>query len=200
MVDNVSDQISDAYFKNLDTFIEGVNNSPQTKTLNALEGTTFVNNPVIPLLNKISKFSSNKDVNVEDLLQDIYNSYNSQETNADFQLSDSQLSSLKQILEDFKIAESFIYGASVKTTDGTPVGHNKYVNEFVKNHSDVFSKTEELPEIEEGDANMLLGEISAYRREINSWINKHDQNTGQREIKFIKANQALTKSIKQFLI
>lgn len=45
---------------------------------------------------------------------------------------------------------------------------------------------------------MLLGEISAYRREINSWINKHDQNTGQREIKFIKANQALTKSIKQF--
>ena len=198
LVNNVSDQMSDSYFENLDTFIEGVNNSPQTKTLNALEGTTFVNNPVIPLLNKISKFSSNNDVNVEDLLQDIYNSYNSQETNADFQLSDSQLSSLKQILEDFKTAESFIYGASVRTTDGTPVGHNKYVNEFVKNHSDVFSKTEELPEIEEGDANMLLGEISAYRREINSWINKHDQNTGQREIKFIKANQALTKSTKQF--
>ena len=198
LVNNVSDQMSDSYFENLDTFIKGVNNSPQTKTLNALEGTTFVNNPVIPLLNKISKFSSNNDVNVEDLLQDIYNSYNSQETNADFQLSDSQLSSLKQILEDFKTAESFIYGASVRTTDGTPVGHNKYVNEFVKNHSDVFSKTEELPEIEEGDANMLLGEISAYRREINSWINKHDQNTGQREIKFIKANQALTKSTKQF--
>ena len=198
IVNSVSDQMSDSYFKNLDTFIEGVNNSPQTKTLNALEGTTFVNNPVIPLLNKISKFSSNNDVNVEDLLQDIYNSYNSQETNADFQLSDSQLSSLKQILEDFKTAESFIYGASVRTTDGTPVGHNKYVNEFVKNHSDVFGKTEELPEIEERDANMLLGEISAYRREINSWINKHDQNTGQREIKFIKANQALTKSTKQF--
>lgn len=198
IVNSVSDQMSDSYFKNLDTFIEGVNNSPQTKTLNALEGTTFVNNPVIPLLNKISKFSSNNNVNVEDLLQDIYNSYNSQETNADFQLSDSQLSSLKQILEDFKTAESFIYGASVRTTDGTPVGHNKYVNEFVKNHSDVFSNTEELPEIKEEDANMLLGEISAYRREINSWINKHDQNTGQREIKFIKANQALTKSIRTF--
>lgn len=198
IVNNVSDQISDSYFRSLDTFIEGVNNSPQTKALNALEGTTFVNNPVIPLLNKISKFSSNSDVNVEDLLQDIYNSYNSQETNADFQLSDSQLSSLKQILEDFKTAESFIYGASVRTTDGTPVGHNKYVNEFVKNHSDVFSKAEELPEIKEEDANMLLGEISAYRREINSWINKHDQNTGQREIKFIKANQALTKTIRQF--
>lgn len=198
LVNNVSDQMSNSYFKNLDTFIEGVNNSPQTKTLNALEGTTFVNNPVIPLFNKISKFSSNNNVNVEDLLQDIYNSYNSQETNADFQLSDSQLSSLKQILEDFKTAESFIYGASVRTTDGTPVGHNKYVNEFVKNHSDVFSNTEELPEIKEEDANMLLGEVSAYRREINSWINKHDQNTGQREIKFIKANQALTKSIRTF--
>lgn len=198
MVNEVSDQMSDSYFKNLDTFVEGVNNSPQTKTLNALEGTTFVNNPVIPLLNKISKFSPNSSVNVEDLLQDIYNSYNSQETNADFQLSDSQLSSLKQILKDFKTAESFIYGASVRITDGTPIGHNKYVNEFVKNHSDVFGKAEELPEIKEEDANMLLGEISAYRREINSWINKHDQNTGQREIKFIKANQALTKSIRTF--
>lgn len=198
MVNEVSDQISDSYFKNLDTFVEGVNNSPQIKTLNTLEGTVFANNPVIPLLNKISKFSSNNDVNIEDLLQDIYNIYNSQETNADFQLSDSQLSSLKQILDDFKTAESFIYGASVRTTDGTPVGHNKYVNEFVKNHTDVFSNTEELPEIKEEDANMLLGEISAYRREINSWINKHDQNTGQREIKFIKANQALTKSVRTF--
>lgn len=198
MISEVSDQMSDSYFKNLDTFIEGVNNSPQTKTLNTLEGVTFVNNPVIPLLNKISKFSSNSNVNVEDLLQDIYNTYNSQETNADFQLSDSQLSSLKQILEDFKTAESFIYGASVRDTDGTPVGHNKSINEFVKNHSDIFGKTEELPEIQENDANMLLGEISAYRKEINSWINKHEQNTGQREIKFIKANQALTKTIRQF--
>lgn len=198
LVSALSDQMSDSYFKNLDTFIERVNNSPQTKTLNTLEGATFVNNPVIPLLNKISKFSSNSNVNVEDLLQDIYNTYNSQETNADFQLSDSQLSSLKQVLEDFKTAESFIYGASVRDTDGTPVGHNKSINEFVKNHSDVFGKTEELPEIKENDANMLLGEISAYRREINSWINKHDQNTGQREIKFIKANQALTKTTRQF--
>lgn len=198
MVEEVSNQMSDSYFKNLDTFIEGVNNSPQTKTLNTLEGATFVNNPVIPLLNKISKFSSNSNVNVEDLLQDIYNTYNSQETNADFQLSDSQLSSLKQILEDFKTAESFIYGASVRDTDGTPVGHNKSINEFVKNHSDIFGKTEKLPEIKENDANMLLGEISAYRKEINSWINKHEQNTGQREIKFIKANQALTKVIRQF--
>lgn len=198
MVSEVSDQMSDSYFRNLDTFVEGVNNSPQTKTLNTLEGVTFVNNPVVPLLNKISKFSSNTNVNVEDLLQDIYNTYNSQETNADFQLSDSQLSSLKQILEDFKTAESFIYGASVRDTDGTPIGHNKSINEFVKNHSDVFGKTEELPEIKENDANMLLGEISAYRKEINSWINKHEQNTGQREIKFIKANQALSKTTKQF--
>lgn len=198
LVSSISDQMSDSYFKNLDTFIKGVNDSPQTKTLNTLEGTTFINNPVIPLLNKISKFSSKSDINVEDLLQDIYSAYNSQETNADFQLSDSQLSGLKSILKDFETAEAFIYGASIKTTNGTPVGHNKSINEFVKNHKDVFSKFEELPEISEGDANMLLGEIATYKREINSWINKHEQNTGQREIKFIKADQALTKTIRTF--
>ena len=95
------------------------------------------------MIKKIDEFKLKYSIqSVEDLLQDIYNSYNSQKTNADFQLSDSQLSSLKQILKDFKTAEAFIYGASVRTTDGTPIGHNKYVNEFVKNHSDVFSKAE----------------------------------------------------------
>lgn len=194
----ITNQISGEYLKNLDTFIEGVNNSPQTKTLNALEGATFVKNPVIPLLNKISKFSSNSNVNIEDLLQEVYNSYNSQDTNADFQLSTAQLTQLKQVLKDFKTAEAFIYGASVRNSSRNPVGHNKSINEFIRNHKDIFGKVEELPEIKEEDSNMLLGEIATYRREIESWIDKHNQNSSQREVKFIKANQALTKTIRQF--
>lgn len=197
-IDKIADQISGEYLKNLDVFIDGVNDSPQTKTLNALEGTTFVNNPVIPLLNKISKFSSNSNVNVEDLLQDVYNNYNSQDTNSDFQLSDTQLSSLKQVLNDFNTAEAFIYGASVRTSGDKPIGHNKSINQFVKNHQDIFKNVEELPEIKQNDATMLLGEIATYKREINSWITKHNQNAGQREVKFIKANKALNSTIKQF--
>lgn len=197
-IKSIADQISEEYLKNLDVFIDGVNNSPQTKTLNTLEKATFINNPVIPLLNKISKFSSNSNINVEDLLQDVYNNYNSQDTNSDFQLSDTQLSSLKQVLNDFNTAEAFIYGASVRSSDGKPVGHNKSINQFVKNHQDVFKNVEELPEIKQNDATMLLGEIATYKREINSWIAKHNQNAGQREVKFIKANKALNSTIKQF--
>ena len=94
-----------------------------------------------------------------------------------------------------QIAKSFILGASVKTTDNQPIGHNKAINDFVKNHSDVFKNTEELIEIDSNDANIYLNEIGTYEKEIKSWLNKHKLNSGTREIKFIKADEALTKTI-----
>lgn len=181
--------------KNLDTFINNLNNSTQIKTLDALESASFVKNPVIPLLNKISSFTK-KGVNVEQLLQEIYETYHNQETNADFQLSDPQYSDLKQVLQDFQIAASFLYGAS--SQNDSPVGHNKSINDFVKNHKDVFSNFEELPEIASEDYNMLIGELAAYGREIQSWLNKHDANTAQREVKFIKTDEALIKTVRKF--
>ena len=181
--------------KSLDTFINNLNNTTQIKTLDALESASFVKNPVIPLLNKISSFTR-KGVNVEQLLQEIYETYHNQETNTDFQLSDTQYADLKQILQDFQIAASFLYGAS--TQNNSPVGHNKSINDFVKNHKDVFSNFEELPEIASEDYNMLLGELAAYGREIQSWLNKHDTNTAQREVKFIKTDEALIKTVRKF--
>ncbi len=197
LADNLTDQVSEAFFKNLDSFVKALNESKQLKTLNALEKATFVKNPIIPLINKISSFTK-KGTNVESLLQEIYETYHNQEQNSDFQLTDSQLADLKQILQDFKVAQAFLYGASVSSDNTHPVGHNKTLNDFINNHKDVFPNAQELVEISSEDFNMLLGEIATYSREINSWIAKHEANTAQREVRFIKTDEALIKTINQF--
>ena len=194
----LSEKISDTYFEQFDKFIKGFNDNAHVKQLNAITASTFVNNPVIPLLNKISSFRSETPINIEELLKNIYEIYESKESDKDFQLSEPQVQQLEQILKDMQVAKSFILGASVKTTDNQPIGHNKAINDFIKHHSDVFKSAEELIEIDSNDANIYLNEIDTYEKEIKSWLNKHKLNSGTREIKFIKADEALTKTIIQF--
>lgn len=197
LTEDLTNQVTEKFFKNIDSFVKALNESKQLKTLNALEKATFVKNPIIPLINKISSFTK-KETNVETLLQEIYETYHNQEKDSDFQLTDSQLANLKQVLQDFKVAQAFLYGASVSSDSTYPVGHNKTLNDFINNHKDIFPNAQELVEISSEDFNMLLGEIATYSREINSWIAKHDTNTAQREVRFIKTDEALVKTINQF--
>lgn len=185
--------IEDQFFKNFDKFIKYVKESDQIKALNALESATLVNNPLIPILNKISSFHA--PIKIEDLLKEIYNTYTHSETDSDFQLSDTQVINLKQVLQDLDMAEAFLYGAKTIESNGTPIGHNNQINEFIKNHKDVFKNSEELVEISNDDYNTLIQQIQLYKREINQWLNKHENNSAQRDIKFIKASQALSSVI-----
>lgn len=185
--------ISDTFFKNFNAAIKAYKESNQIKTLNALESSTLVNNPLIPVLNKISSF--HQPIKIEELLKEIYNAYTHSESSSEFQLSDVQVKNLKQVLQDLDMAEAFLYGAKTVESNGTPVGHNNQINNFVKNHKNIFKNAEELPEISNDDYNTLLQQIQLYKREINEWLNKHENNSAQREIKFIKANKALSSVI-----
>ena len=187
------DAIENEFFKNFDKFIKAVNESSQIKALNSLENSTLVNNPVIPILNKISTF--HQPIKVEDLLKNIYDTYTHSEVDSEFQLSDIQISNLKQILQDLDIAETFIYGAKTIEGNVNPIGHNKQINNFVKNHKDVFKNAPELVEISKEDYSTLQSQINLYKREINQWLTKHENNSAQRDIKFIKASEALNSVI-----
>ena len=46
-----------------------------------------------------------------------------------------------------KLIRSFVYAASSTATFNTPIGHNKVINEFARNHRDLVENWEELPEI-----------------------------------------------------
>lgn len=195
-IKNLSDKISKAFFGNFDEWIKNVKEHPTVRQLNAIESVTFINNPVIPLLNKIASFRT--PLNIEDLLKSIYELYNVQENNSDFQLSEEQIEQLKGVLKDLDMALGFIRAASVTETSGTPIGHNIFINNFIRNHKDVYKNTEELVEINQDDANTILQEILHYKNEINSWLHKNELNTGLRDTKFIKSSEALTKTLNQF--
>jgi hypothetical protein len=71
------------------------------------------------------------------------------------------------------MAKAFIHAASSKSSYDNPVGHNKSINEFVANHSDVFGKVKALPEITEELGNFLINEANNYQKEITRWIQRH---------------------------
>ena len=179
-----------------DEIINKLENNEVYNTLVDLENSQFVNNPVIPILEQVSKQSPNKNINIEDFLQSIYTTFANGDSYQDFQLSDEQVNTLNQIQQDLETAAAFVYAAS-NNPDKT-IGHNRLLNQFANNHKDIFSNYQELPEIDSEIVNFLLGEIAAYRREIQEWLNVHEANTKEAEFKFIKAGQALNKGIIEY--
>lgn len=181
-----------------DVIFKGLNENELLKTLTNLENVSFINNPIIPVIKSISKKFRNSETNIEDLLEEIYQQYANGENAREFQLTDSQLQALEQFKQDLEMAKAFIYAASVKSSYANPVGHNKSINEFVANHSDVFGTVNPLPEISEETANFLINEANNYAKEINSWIERHQQNTADKVQKFIDADVAFNKARLEF--
>ena len=188
-------RFDDFKYKLDNNFINKLENDEIYKTLVELESSQFVNNPVVPILEQVSKQSPNKNTNIEQFLQDIYMTFSNGDSYQDFQLSEDQLRILNQIQQDLETAAAFVYAAS---SSDKPIGHNKQINQFARNHRDVFSNYIDLPEIDSKIADFILGEIAAYKREIQQWIDVHNANTQETEIKFIKAEQALNSGIIEY--
>jgi hypothetical protein len=74
------------------------------------------------------------------------------------------LTTINDILE---LVGTYIYAASSEANENTPVGHNKMVNDFVKNHSDVITKPIELPTMDSDYATIYNSELEKYRQVVN---------------------------------
>lgn len=191
IIKNDSDKYYRQYENDLNVLIDTLKNNDVYKTLTELENNQTINNPIIPILKEVSKQSNNENLDIEEFLQGIYNIFSRSDNPQDFQLSKEQIDKLKQILQDLDIAWSFIYAASSDK-------HNKHINQFANNHKDVFKKYKNLPEIDENIANYLLNEINNYKKEINLWIQRSEQNTKEIKQKIIKSNKAVTKGLIDF--
>jgi hypothetical protein len=60
------------------------------------------------------------------------------------------------------IIRAFLYSASKVPSLAKPVGHNRALNEFARNHSDKTKNVEELPELTDDIANVYLYELDRY--------------------------------------
>lgn len=182
----------------LSPILDLLDNNPVYQTLVQLVNAGYVNNPALEVVNQVSKNSPNKGINLEQFLTDIYTTYNNGETAQDFQLSANQVEILKQFLQDLDVAQAYLYAASTDSSFSSPVGHNKAINNFINSHKEVFSTARELPEIDSKLANFLIQELNNYKTEIQSWLNRHNLNTQNRDAKLFKIEPAIAKTVTDF--
>lgn len=188
---NIKKLLNSKIFKDLET-------DPDLKALTDLENVSFINNPVLLILKQISQKLRNSDVNIEQFLEELYQQYQNGETAKEFQLTDAQMKTLEDFRQDLEMAKAFIYAASVKSDYANPIGHNKSINEFIANHTDIFGTVNPLPEIDEQTANFLINEADNYSKEINSWIERSKRNTADKVQKFLDSEVAFNKAKLEF--
>jgi hypothetical protein len=63
--DKIKKLLKDKIFKDL-------NSDKSLKALDNLEAVSFINNPILPIIKQISKKIRNSDINIEDVLEEIY--------------------------------------------------------------------------------------------------------------------------------
>ena len=190
--DNVMNTIENEVIQNIDS-------NEDLRALTNLEYTSFVGNPIMPVLQKISRKLRGSEANIESFLEDIYQQFKEGQSGRDFQLTDQQMQQLEDFKQDLQMAKAFFYAASAQTSYETPIGHNKQVNQYVENHRTVFGNTDLLPEIDSDTANFLINESDSYIKEIDQWIQRSQANTADKVKKFIEADLALNTSKLEFI-
>lgn len=173
-------------------------NNKYLKAFDSLEENLYKQNPALQFFSEINAKLGNVDVNIEDFLQSLHQQYQDIENFQDFKLTDEQKKILETLKTNLQTASAFIYAASKNTNYNSPIGQNKAVNEFIENHPGVFKSDQMLPEMSEELGQFLLMELSTYENEINSWLNRAEQNRVNKISMFVEADKALNKALKDF--
>lgn len=184
--------------KRIDVIINNLLSDPLIQSLSSLENKAFSVNPVVGVVEAISKISTNNSVNIHEFLEQIYSQYQNGENAQSFQLTEPQEKILMQFIEDLKMSQAFIHAASVTSNYETPVGHNKAINQFIANHKDVFTTDQVLPEISEDYANFLLNEVASFIKEATNWVELSRINTSNKARKFTVAESKYIKAVSEF--
>lgn len=184
--------------KRINVIINNLLSDPLIQSLSNLENKAFSVNPVVGVVEAISKISTNNSVNIHEFLEQIYSQYQNGENAQSFQLTEPQEKILMQFIEDLKMSQAFIHAASVTSNYETPVGHNKAINQFIANHKDVFATDQVLPEISEDYANFLLNEVASFIKEATNWVELSRINTSNKARKFTVAESKYIKAVSEF--
>ena len=182
----------------IDEIINNLLSDPLITALSTLESRTVYENATAPVIETISKLSSNKDVKILDFLQQLYQQYQNGETAQSFELTDEQERVLQQFITDMNMAEAFVNAASQDSSYERPVGHNKSINQFVSNHKGIFGSIQPLPELSSDVANYIINELYMFQRQASNWINLSHINTGNKAKKFNIAEQKYAETVTDF--
>lgn len=186
IINSISDDMFGQLLATINKVRDTIESDETLEVLKKLEKESYAKNPALKVVQAIS------DENIEQILENIYELF--QNDSEQFTLSGVQIEQLTQLFRDIELAMAFIHAAAQNTNLENPIGHNKFLNEYTRRHSDVFKNWEELPEINSDTAYILINELLNYQKEINNWINLSNKNSGNVMQSLIKSKFALQKT------
>ena len=157
-----------------------------------------IKNPIVQVLSKLSsKLRGNN--TIEQTLEEIYNQFVSFKGNySQFQLSESQVQILEEILQDLNILAAVVYAAGHVPNTEQFVGHNRVLNDYAQRHKDLFKDFKELNVLDPNDSQFILYQIGQYQREIAQWIQVSSDNQSNKIKKLFETETAIVNTRLQF--
>ena len=184
---------------NINNILRMIQSNPIFQLVSSLQGT--LHNPVVDLVQSLVGKTLDK-IEVPDVMNTLdmlMNDFQTIDNISDIVLDEKQRDILERTKDALKMINTYIYAASANSDMSKPIGHNKIFNEMARNHSDLVTKWEELPEIDDDYATLYLREISKYSNVLQNWINFANNNTINKRGQFIRSDQAFNKSLWDYM-
>ena len=172
------DSVIDSSKQVFDATIEEIKQDKLYNILSKLpEKIAKINRPTLRLLKAAADKLGVDFSGIEETLQTIVERFNELPEASDFRLSDPQIEALENANNTIELLKATIIAMSGKDTLSTPWNYNKTINEWNRAHkSEIDGEIEELPEIDENVANILLQDLHQYQLEIDAWITRARMN------------------------
>lgn len=167
-------------------------------------------NPVIDLVKSLGLSLNTNINNLEQILDALNQKFDEIDDLKDLTLISQEKESLEEAAYILKLAKSYLYAASATPNIIAPYGHNGILNDFAKNHKDIYKNFEQLAVLPVDIASMYEQEISRYLRQIGikdektgkynsgSWLFLSNRNEIDKAQKFIRAEKAWNKTCYDF--
>lgn len=203
-IDEMSTQAVDYVEQTLAQLRDEIVADPFIQMMDDVDRAVTSTNPVTQLLKELNIALDTQNRNIEGILDALHHKSLNIDSLDDFTLSEDEEQSIRDAEQLLSTIKAYLYAAGADTSFAFPVGHNKAINEFAKNHPGVFKNFEELPTLDQSVANMYLVEIDKYLRELSedsatSWISLSNRNKINKRQKLINAESKFNQAKLEFL-
>lgn len=203
-IDEMSTQAIDYVEQTLAQLRDEIVADPFIQMIDDVDRAVTSTNPVTQLLKELNIALDTQNRNIEDILDALHRKSLNIDSLDNFTLSEDEGQSIRDAEQLLSTVKAYLYAAGADTSFAFPVGHNKAINEFAKNHPGVFKNFEELPTLDQSVADMYLVEIDKYLRELSedsatSWISLSNRNKINKRQKLINAESKFNQAKLEFL-
>lgn len=191
-------QVTNNMKKNVTLVVSKRDTDNNIPALDSLKANLYKNSPALQFLSKLSVKFNDKMSNIEDFMQALYERREATEDLKSFKLSEQEIATLKKIKAYLTTAKALLYAASKESYNDSPIGQNKSLNHFIKNHPDIFKTSELLPEIDKNLGDLLTIDLGLYETEIDMWLHTANSESVNKSSMFKTAANNLAKVRKDF--